>query len=75
MVFIRTHRLSTAIAKALGIQRQAITQWTEVPWNRVLKVAEVTGLTPHEIRPDIYPPPPATSDVPSASRNRKVSAL
>jgi DNA-binding transcriptional regulator YdaS (Cro superfamily) len=75
MSLIRERGLSAAIAKRLGINRQAISQWTEVPWNRVFIVAEVTGLQPHEIRPDIYPPPPQNSEIPPTVRNRKISAL
>jgi hypothetical protein len=75
IVYIRDNRLGAAIAKRLRIQRQAISQWTEVPWNRVLVVAEITGLPPHEIRPDIYPPPSGTTGVASSIRNRKVSIV
>jgi DNA-binding transcriptional regulator YdaS (Cro superfamily) len=76
MAHIRAHEgLSATIAKKLGIRPQAVSQWTEVPWNRVFVVAEVIGWPPHKIRPDIYPPPPDTDDVPQAARNRKVSVL
>jgi DNA-binding transcriptional regulator YdaS (Cro superfamily) len=75
MTFIRANRLNSAIAKRLGITRQALNFWTEVPWNRVLVVSEITGLPPHEIRPDIYPPPPEIAAISPNARNRKVSAV
>ncbi len=58
LALIRERKLGTRIAARLGITRQAISLWTEVPWNRVLVVSEITGRPPHLIRPDIYPAPP-----------------
>lgn len=47
----------TNLARLLndGISPQAISQWRVVPAKRVLKVAEVTGIACHFIRPDLYP--------------------
>jgi len=45
------------IAAALGITRQAPYLWDSVPVERVRVVAEITGIKPHELRPDIFPPP------------------
>lgn len=38
---------------------QAIQQWSRVPAERVIQVARLTKfeVTPHELRPDIYPNP------------------
>lgn len=47
----------TALAKALGIERSAISQWDRVPVGRVLELERQTGIPRHELRPDIYPPP------------------
>ena len=44
-----------ALAGQLGITRQAIDQWERVPVNRVLDVERITGVSRHELRPDIYP--------------------
>jgi hypothetical protein len=41
----------------LGVTKQATFKWTRVPAERVLKVAQITGLSPHFLRPDIYPRP------------------
>lgn len=59
--FIFENSYHHAIADTCGITRQAVAQWTEVPWNRVLVVSKITGLPSHKIRPDIYPPPKRTT--------------
>jgi len=46
-----------AIAERLKIARQAPYAWKKVPPLRVQEVARITGLKPHELRPDLYPPP------------------
>ncbi|EPI3542707.1 TPA: transcriptional regulator [Klebsiella pneumoniae] len=49
-------------AQLLGISEQAVGRWKNkykgrVPAGRVLSVFQVTGVTPHELRPDLYPRP------------------
>jgi|SoiMetStandDraft_5_1073268.scaffolds.fasta_scaffold799674_2 DNA-binding transcriptional regulator YdaS (Cro superfamily) len=46
-----------AIAAHLKIARQAPYAWKKVPALRVQEVARITGFKPHELRPDLYPPP------------------
>lgn len=46
------------LAEALGVFPSAISQWTKVPSERVLKVEEVTGISRHDLRPDIFGPAP-----------------
>lgn len=48
----------TALADALGISKQAIVQWSEVPHPRVIAVEEFTGIPRHTLRPDLYPRTP-----------------
>lgn len=53
----------SALARALGIKRSAISQWEHVPiWptNRVLQIEEATGgkVTRHQMRPDVFGPAP-----------------
>ena len=43
------------IADRLKVKRQAPYTWRWVPSEHVLLVAEISRMTPHEIRPDIYP--------------------
>lgn len=44
----------TALATALGIFPSAILQWSRVPAERVPAVARATGLSSHDLRPDLY---------------------
>lgn len=43
------------VAKGIKITPQAISQWERVPVDKVLMVEEVTGVSRHDLRPDIYP--------------------
>lgn len=45
------------LARRLGLTRQAVYQWTEIPPKHVLKIEEFTGLSRHQLRPDLYPEP------------------
>lgn len=50
------------LAQKLGLSPNAISQWKHrfkgcVPPERVLPIFHVTGVTPHELRPDLYPNP------------------
>lgn len=42
------------LAERLGIVPSAVTQWTRVPPRHVRVVAAMTGIPPHELRPDIF---------------------
>ncbi len=44
------------LAAAIGLSPQAVVDWTRVPPQRVIAVSEYTGVPPHVIRPDLYPP-------------------
>ncbi|MEH6510351.1 transcriptional regulator [Halopseudomonas aestusnigri] len=46
------------LARLLGVSSQAINKMLaakRVPAERVLKIEEVTGVSRHELRPDLYP--------------------
>lgn len=43
------------LAKLIGVTAQAVSQWDEVPPLRVLEVERVSGVSRHELRPDLYP--------------------
>jgi DNA-binding transcriptional regulator YdaS (Cro superfamily) len=44
----------SALAHALSIERQAVSKWTRVPLERVVKVSKITGIPREKIRPDLY---------------------
>ncbi|MDK9607079.1 transcriptional regulator [Lelliottia wanjuensis] len=57
---IRAVGTAKHLAEKLGLSENAISQWKNkykgiIPPDRVLEVYAVTGVTPHELRPDIYP--------------------
>lgn len=45
---------ATEIARACGIERAAVYQWKKVPAHWVYPVSDITGMSPEEIRPDIF---------------------
>lgn len=47
----------TQLAAKLGLSRQAVQKWTQIPTKHVLVLEEMTGIPRHEMRPDIYPAP------------------
>jgi transcriptional regulator with XRE-family HTH domain len=52
----KTRGLSVKVAQACGVSRAAVYQWRRVPPAWVQTVAPIVGLTPEEIRPDIFKP-------------------
>lgn len=46
-----------ALAAKLGITRQAVYQWDRVPPQHVLDVERVTGVSRHQLRPDLFGAP------------------
>ncbi len=46
------------LARRLGVSRQAIYQWTEVPVERAAELERVTGIPRSRLRPDLFAPNP-----------------
>ena len=42
------------LASALEISGAAVSQWERVPAERVLDVERITGISRHELRPDVF---------------------
>lgn len=49
---------ASELARRLGIKPAAVLQWKRVPAERCLEVERLTGISRHELRPDIYGPAP-----------------
>lgn len=49
--------VKSKLARGLGITHGAVSQWGSVPAERVLDVEKLTGISRHDLRPDIYGPP------------------
>lgn len=45
------------VAGAAGVDKSTVTRWLQhrIPAERVLDVERITGVSRHELRPDIYP--------------------
>lgn len=60
LIQIRTQRgLRSRIARELGITPGAVNQWATIPPHHVLAVEQITGISRHDLRPDIFGPPRA----------------
>ncbi|ADU71522.1 YdaS family helix-turn-helix protein [Pantoea sp. At-9b] len=51
-----------ALALKLGVSPMTVSYWQSrssgvVPAERVISIFQITGVTPHELRPDLYPSP------------------
>jgi len=47
------------LANLMGVRQPTISRWAKgrVPAERVLKVSELTGIPPEELRPDVFRSP------------------
>jgi len=43
------------VSREAGITSSAVSQWAVIPAERVGLISHLTGLPPHEIRPDLFP--------------------
>lgn len=50
------------LASSLNINKSTVSRWKRVPAERVIEVEKATGIPREEIRPDIYPADPRSSD-------------
>jgi DNA-binding transcriptional regulator YdaS (Cro superfamily) len=50
------------LARSIGVDKATVTRWAQrrVPAERVQDVEAATGISRHELRPDIYGPAPET---------------
>lgn len=45
------------LAEKLGLNFQAVYQWKECPPKRCIEVEQITGVSRHELRPDVFGAP------------------
>lgn len=57
-----------ALGKQVGVSAQAVCQWDEVPPLRVLAVERASGVSRHELRPDLYPMDSSSVEAPAEAR-------
>lgn len=50
--------LAAELTKVKRISPQAVSQWKIVPPDRALEVERVTGVSRHDLRPDVFGPAP-----------------
>lgn len=50
------------LASKIGVTPQALSQWRRVPVRRVLSVEQITGISRHDLRPDIFGPAPSPKE-------------
>ncbi|MGL3103526.1 transcriptional regulator [Enterobacter asburiae] len=50
---------ASTLGALIGVSKMAVSLWRRkgIPAERVLPIYGVTGVTPHELRPDLYPNP------------------
>lgn len=61
------------LARRLGITKHAVGKWRKrgwVPAERVLAVERETGVSRHDLRPDLYPREPEMKNPPSGQAGR-----
>jgi len=44
----------TKLSSHLNIHHSTVHGWKRVPAHHVLKVSTITGISPHELRPDVF---------------------
>lgn len=63
---LRAYRLNRPVradklARDIGVDRSTLTRYEtdkiEIPAERVLRIEALTGISRHELRPDVYGPP------------------
>ena len=62
-----------ALADGLNISPGAVSQWDRVPAERVLEIERLTGISRHDLRPDVFGPPPDIKVAPAAPADGKAA--
>ena len=62
------------IGRALGLSHSTVLGWSKVPAEHVLAVETETGISRHEIRPDVFGPAPTPEPAHGAAAQPAVAA-
>jgi hypothetical protein len=57
------------LSRALGIKQPSVSKWKRIPAGHVLTIEGLTGISRHDLRPDIFGPapvPPSGGGTPQA---------
>ncbi|MBU1605800.1 MAG: helix-turn-helix domain-containing protein [Alphaproteobacteria bacterium] len=73
----------SALGRLVEVSQASVWRWLEkgkpLPAEHVLKVEAATGISRHDLRPDLYPresfPPPADATLPAGTPTGKASAV
>lgn len=61
---VQKHGTQRSLAEALGIHPAMVSQWVSgyrpVAAHHVLKIEDITGVSRHVLRPDVFGPEPST---------------
>lgn len=49
------------VGAAVGRAHSSVIAWTRVPAEHVRVVSRITGIPPHQLRPDLFDPPAAAA--------------
>jgi DNA-binding transcriptional regulator YdaS (Cro superfamily) len=64
-----------ALARELGITHQAVYSWRAIPPAHALKIEAMTGISRHELAPQIFGPPPDSPKRVGRSAARQTSRM
>ncbi|HEX5933477.1 MAG TPA: Cro/CI family transcriptional regulator [Pseudorhizobium sp.] len=53
---------ASELARRLRVTPAAVLQWRKVPAERVLEVERITGVSRHDLRPDVFGPIPEAAE-------------
>ena len=84
---VRSQISQAELGRRMGLPQQVISRWMnghQIPANRVIQLCDLMnwGVTPHELRPDIYPnstdglplPPDVDNDLPPDQQDSSSAA-
>ena len=53
---------ASRVGREIGRHHATVLGWERVPAEHARQVAELAGVHPHDVRPDVYDPPPEPAE-------------